>query len=92
MAAPFVGFKQDLVGQHVQLLLHFALDVFAFQAAQDAAQGALADRMADGLAGARDHFDQQSHFRRQGLGGALLLHQVLSECFTFQEGLLCCEF
>ena len=46
MAAPFVGFEQDLVGQHVQLLLHFALHVLAFEAAQDAAERALADRVA----------------------------------------------
>ncbi len=61
VAAPFVGVEQDVVGQHVELLLRFALHVVAAGFAEHAAfaaQGALADGDGNGLAGAGDDFDQ----------------------------------
>jgi hypothetical protein len=64
VAAPFVGFEQDFVGDDVQLLLHFALHVFGVGRAEHFAQRAFADRVADGFAGARHHFDQQAQFGR----------------------------
>jgi hypothetical protein len=79
VAAPGVGFEQDLVAQHVQLLLRLALHVDAGVAArcdiaQHAAQRALADRDRDGLAGARHHFDQQPQVGVDA-AGALFLDQ-----------------
>ncbi len=41
LPAPFVGIEQQVVGDHVQLLLHFALDVFTAQRTQHIAQRAL---------------------------------------------------
>jgi hypothetical protein len=64
VAAPFVGLDQHLVGDDVELLLDLALHVLALGAAQHAAQRALVDGVADALAGARDHFQQQAQLRR----------------------------
>ena len=60
MAAPFIGFQQDLVAEHIQLLLRLALDVAGAGIAEHAAQSALADRRGDGLAGPRHHFQQEA--------------------------------
>ncbi len=59
VAAPAVGLDQDLVGQHVELLLRLALHVRRTGRAEHAAERALADGMADCLDGARDHLQQQ---------------------------------
>jgi hypothetical protein len=75
MAAPFVGFEQDFVGNHVELLLHLALHVVAAGAAQHAGQAALADGDGDGLAGARDDFDQQAQVVGNDVLVALFLDQ-----------------
>src|SRR5690606_33798283 len=83
VAAPFIGLEEDLVGEHVQFFLHFALNVFALQASQYAAERAFADMMADCLAGARHNFDEQAHVCRQGAIGALVLDQELSEGLAF---------
>ncbi len=63
MAAPFIGLDQNLVRQHVELLLRLALDVAGPGIAQHAAQGALADRMRNRLARPGDDFDQQTQIR-----------------------------
>ena len=58
IAAPFVGFEQDFVGEDVEFFLDFALDVLRFVAAQDVPECAFAYGMADDLAGAADDFQQ----------------------------------
>src|SRR6185295_10623331 len=60
VAAPDVGLEQDLVRQNIQLLLHFALDVFLPGGTQAIRQGALVDPGADRLAGAGDGLEQQA--------------------------------
>jgi selenide, water dikinase len=65
VAAPLVGLEQDLVGDHVELLLRLALHVLRARRAQHAGERALADGDADRLAGARDDLDQQAQV---GLG------------------------
>ncbi|MNE63131.1 hypothetical protein D3C80_1584620 [compost metagenome] len=67
MTAPLVGFQEDFVGQHVELLLHFALHVLGFHAAEHATQGTLGHLMADGLAGPRHHFDKETQ-----IGGSVM--------------------
>jgi hypothetical protein len=79
VAAPFVGLDQHLVGDDVQLLLHLALHVLAAGRAQHAAQGALVDGLADALAGAGHHFEQQAQLARDVAVDALLLDQVAGE-------------
>ena len=79
MAAPFVGLDQHLVGDDVELLLHLALHVLAAGAAQHAAQGALVDGVADALAGACHHFQQQAQLGRDVAVDALLFDQVAGE-------------
>src|SRR3546814_458394 len=82
--APGVGLEQDVVAQHVELLLRLALDVdvrtavAALGVTEHAAQRALADRHRDPLAGARDHLDQQSQLRVD-VAGTLLLDQEAGE-------------
>ncbi len=79
VAAPFVGVEQHFIGDHVQLLLGFALDIAGAGRAQHAGEGALADGVGNGLAGARDHFDQQPQFGLDRVVLALLLDQVAGE-------------
>ncbi|GAB0074794.1 hypothetical protein TOC8171_01910 [Pseudomonas syringae] len=55
--------------------LHFALNVFSAHAAQYAAQRAFGDGVADFLASARHHFDQEAQIGR-GVVAAGLLDQV----------------
>ena len=89
MAAPFVRFEQDLVGDDVEFFLYFALHVFRVGRAQHLAQGALADGVADGLAGARDHFDQQAQFGRDAVVRALFFDQVLRKTDAFHDFPFC---
>jgi hypothetical protein len=56
---------------------------FSVSAAQHFAQRAFADRVADGFAGARHHFDQQAQFGRDVVVEALLFHQILRETDSF---------
>ena len=79
MAAPFVGIDQHLVGDDVELLLDFALDVLALGAAHDFAQSALVDLNRDALAGARDDFDQQTQFGRDEAVFTLLFDQIAGQ-------------
>ncbi|MNT86846.1 hypothetical protein D3C72_2271850 [compost metagenome] len=78
MAAPLVGLEEDFVGQHVELLLHLALHVLAAGAAQHATQRALGHRMADLLAGARHHLDEEAQVGRSVVA-ASLFDQVATE-------------
>ena len=78
MAAPFVGFEEDLVGDHIEFLLHFALHVLAVQAAQHAAEGALGHLMTDRLAGPCHDFDKETQVGR-GIVAASLLDQVAAQ-------------
>lgn len=78
VAGPFVGFQQDLVGHHVQLLLHLALHVLGAHAAEHAAQRALGHRMADFLAGTRHDLDEEAQVGR-GVVAAGLLDQIAAQ-------------
>ena len=88
MAAPFVGFQQDFIGNHIQLLLYLALHVFTTGAAQHFTQRALADRMADALAGPADDFDQQAQLGGNLVMQALLLDQMLGKTDAFAHDAL----
>ena len=79
IAAPFIGVEQDLVGDHVELLLDLALHVLAAEAAEHAAELALVHRMADRLAGARHDLDQQAQLRRQVAALPLLLDEETAQ-------------
>jgi hypothetical protein len=79
VAAPLVGLQERLVGDHVELLLHLALDVLGVEIAEHAAERALVDRMADGLAGARHDLDQQAQLGGQGGLAALLFDEELGQ-------------
>jgi len=72
VTAPFVGFEQDLVGDHVEFLLHFALDVFSAHAAEDATQRAFGHGVADFLASTRHHFDKEAQIGRRVVTAGLL--------------------
>ena len=78
VAAPLVGFEQDLVGDHVELLLHLALYVLAVQAAQHAAEGAFGHLVADGLASPCHNFDKEAQISRRVMA-ASLFDQVAAE-------------
>ena len=79
MAAPFVGVEQDLVGQHVELLLRLALHVVAARFAEHAAQAALADGNGNGLAGTGDDLDQELEIAGDGALCALFFGQIASQ-------------
>ena len=79
VAAPFVGLEQDLVGDHVELLLDLALHVLGLGAAEHAREPALADGDGDGLAGPCDHLDEKPEVGGDELLGALFLDQELGE-------------
>jgi hypothetical protein len=79
VAAPFVGFDQHIVGNDVEFFLHLALHVLAARRAQHIAQGAFVDGLADALASACHHFEQQTQLRRNMAFGALLFNQVAGE-------------
>ncbi len=78
VAAPGVGFEQDVVRQHVELLLRLALDVAGTGITEHTAQCTLADRDRDGLAGAGHDFDQQAQVGVDA-AGVLFLDQVTGE-------------
>ena len=83
VAAPFVGFDQGFIGDDVQLLLHFALHVFAAGGAHDVTQLALVHGKADALAGAGDDFQQQTQLAGDQAVHALLLDQVAGQADVF---------
>jgi hypothetical protein len=62
-AAPFVGLDQHLVGDDVEFLLGFALDVGRGGAAQHAAQCAATHRVGNRFDRARHRFQQQAQVR-----------------------------
>jgi hypothetical protein len=70
--------QDGFVGQHIELLLHLALDVGAVQRAEIAAQRALGDHRRNGFDGGGD-VDQQ------GAELAVLLERVLLDD-EFREG------
>ena len=75
VTAPGVGFQQDLVADHVQLLLRLALHVAGTGFAEHTAQRALADRDGDAGAGAGDDGDQLAQVGVDA-AGMLLFDQV----------------
>src|SRR5690606_3130798 len=81
VTAPLVGLEQNLVGQDVELLLHFALDVLAVSATQYAAKGALGDRVADFLARSCHDLDEKAQISR-GVVTASLLDEVATEGYA----------
>ena len=76
VAAPFVGFEQDVVGDDVEFLLRFALDVAGPGAAQHIGEGTLADVDRNGLAGPGDDFNQKTEVGGNDVFVALLLDEV----------------
>lgn len=78
MPAPFVGLEEDLVREHIELLLRFPLDILAARLAEHLTQRPFADRDRDLLAGARHHFDQQAQ-RRIDAAGVLPFDEVSGE-------------
>ncbi len=77
VTTPGVRLQQDFVGDHVELLLRFALDIHAERIvaaghAQHATERALVGGHRDAFAGARDHFDQQRKFGIDMAGAAFL--------------------
>ncbi|MDR6139644.1 hypothetical protein QE438_002948 [Pseudoxanthomonas sp. SORGH_AS 997] len=78
VAAPGVGFQQDVVADHVQLLLRLALHVAGAGLAQHAAQRALAHRHRDAGAGAHDDGNQLAQFGAD-TAGALFFDQVAGQ-------------
>ena len=83
LPAPQIGFQQRVVGDHVQLLLGFPLHVLGAHITQIVVQGPLADGLADALAGAGHHFQQQAQLSGDQPLLALHLHQVLGEADVF---------
>jgi hypothetical protein len=79
VASPFVGFEQFAVGDHIELLLVFTLDVLGAGFAQDVAERALVHRDADLLAGAGDDLEEQAQLAGNQVLLALLLDEVLCE-------------
>nr|GFD57453.1 hypothetical protein [Tanacetum cinerariifolium] len=62
----------DFVGHHVQLLLHFTLNILSTHAAQHATQGAFGYCVADFLARTRHHFDKEAQIGRSVVAAGLL--------------------
>src|SRR6478609_1399514 len=63
VAAPLVGLEQDLVREHVELLLRLALHVDGIERAMAVGERALAHAGADALAGAGDRLEEQAQIR-----------------------------
>ena len=76
VAAPFVGFDQNFIGNDVQFLLNFTLNVFYVGTAQNTTQGTFVDRMADAFASPCHHFEQQAQLSRNLTFAALLFNQI----------------
>ncbi|KAG0923485.1 hypothetical protein G6F31_019487 [Rhizopus arrhizus] len=83
VAAPGVGFEQDLVADDVQLLLRFALYVAGTGLAQHAAKGALADGDGDAGAGAGDDRDQLAQV---GIDAAGVLSRQRENAYCRRSG------
>ncbi len=81
VAAPLVCLQQDFVGEHVELLLHFALDVLAVGATQYAPEGALGYRVADFLARSCHDLDEKAQISRRVVT-ASLLDEVATEGYA----------
>ncbi len=79
MSAPLVGVDQHIVGDDVELLLHFALHVAGAGGAEHVAQCAFVHGDADAFAGAGDHFDEQAQLGRDDAVLALLLDEIAGE-------------
>ena len=59
VAAPFVRFKQDFVGQDVEFFLRFALHIVTAGFAEDATQAAFANGNRNALTGPGNDLDQE---------------------------------
>jgi hypothetical protein len=79
MSAPLIGVDQHIVGDDVELLLHFALHVAGAGGAEHVAQCAFVHGDADAFAGAGDHFDEQAQLGRDDAVLALLLDEIAGE-------------
>ena len=56
MAAPFVGFDQNFIGNDVQFFLNFTLNIFNVGTAQNTTQCTFVDRMTDAFTSTCNHF------------------------------------
>ena len=79
LTAPLVRIDEHFVRDHVELLLRFSLHVVLSDGIADAAERTFAHAIADRLACARDHFDQEPQLGRDLPVMPLLLDQVLGE-------------
>ncbi len=79
VTAPFVGLDQHRVGDDVELFLDLALHVFRLCRTQHATERALVHGLADALAGAGHHLQQQPQVGRNQVVHTLLLHQVAGQ-------------
>ena len=79
IASALVGLQKDLVGDHVQLLLRLALDIFRFQAAHGSYQCTLVDGGRNFLAGNHDVVQQQGELAGGAADFSLLLDQELGD-------------
>ncbi len=69
MSAPASGFQHHVIGDDIELFLYLALDVFLFECACQAVDGAGIDGVADIAAGISDGRDELAQGLRSGLFG-----------------------
>src|SRR5205823_7326321 len=80
VSAPYVRLEQDLVREHVELLLRLALHVVGARRAEAVGKRPLVDARADRLAGAGDGLDEQPEIGVDELLVTLSGNQELREC------------
>src|SRR3546814_6837604 len=76
MAAPLIGLQQDLVRQHIELLLRLTLNIAGAGIAKYTAPCALVDGMRDRLTGAGAPLDQHEQIHLATARAPLLNHET----------------
>ena len=85
VAAPFVGIKQNFVGDDIQLLLDFTLHVIRSGAAHGIAKVALTNCDGNSFTGTRNDFDQQAQIGVKIIVRALLFDQKAGQRNTHDD-------
>ena len=75
MPGPLVVSQDDIVGQHIQFLLGFTLNVGGIGIAQDIAQRAQADEMGNLLDGAGHVLDDAREVRTEGMEALFMVQK-----------------